>query len=633
MTDDRRSTDWPDDRLADAFRARADAHPTPSDLSAATIGRIHLMPGVASPDRRFAYLGGFVAAAAVVALIASVALVRPLPEPGNDTSTALGLPILSVDEAIAVRGEDVTDREIVVRGYLVPAALGRRCGASSSAVINPVRLDCPYDTQWLLHTPTPLDGIRTSLPPGRIGFQPLLPGLDTSLLTEAADRGQAARSLVEVVLIGHFHDRRGHPALCGVADASACDGFVADGIYSVGGDRIQPSTLIELPASRNAQVRPTWTADDVDRLILEAVPRLQILSRVALAGSDIPSLEPALGTGALGVIDRPFAWLVTGLDPGTKGQLPLRRTFLLVDGTAEAYESAPWDVSNVGFVPFHLVALPLASEEPSPSPSIAPPGATDSTVVGPPMTVSEAIDRRDNHLDDTEILVRGYGWGPPGPIACTPLQVAPPALDQCPDGSSWIGERKPVGSAPEFLQPDGPAFNLLVREWTYVGSNLRYRPRQILALGHFDDPQAKRCAPELVERCRRNFLVDAILDPTRGWPVDNASSPGLTCADGITIPDCAAAASAVIDSLSVNDGGLIEIEVGRGVWCPTPGLLFENTSCPAGGMPPTEGGQWIGHALVTFGSSPAQEYVNISRSGSVVRATSIAHTTPPPSPN
>jgi hypothetical protein len=127
--------------------------------------------------------------------------------------------------------------------------------------------------------------------------------------------------------------------------------------------------------------------------------------------------------------------------------------------------------------------------------------------------------------------------------------------------------------------------------------------------------------------------VDAILDPTRGWPADNASSPSISCSDALPIPDCAAAASAVLGSLSGNDGVPTNIEIGTGVWCPTPGLLFENTSCPAGGMPPTDGGQWIGHALVTFRNSPAQAYLNIARSGTVVRAKSIALATPPPSPN
>ena len=44
----------------------------------------------------------------------------------------------------------------------------------------------------------------------------------------------------------------------------------------------------------------------------------------------------------------------------------MRRTFLIVDSTAEAYETVPWEVDNVGFVPFTLVGTPLA---PSPSPT------------------------------------------------------------------------------------------------------------------------------------------------------------------------------------------------------------------------------------------------------------------------
>jgi hypothetical protein len=211
------------------------------------------------------------------------------------------------------------------------------------------------------------------------------------------------------------------------------------------------------------------------------------------------------------------------------------------------------------------------------------------------------------------------------------IRIAPPALDQCPDGYAWIGERKPVASGPELPQPDGPAFNLLVRPWTYVAFALEDQPREVLAVGHFDDARAAQCDPALVERCRRNFIVDAILDPAPGWP-DNASSPSLSCTE-LAIPDCAAAASATLESLTGDPGVPTMIEAGGGVWCPTPGLLFDKTSCPAGGLPPADGGQWIGHALVTFRDSWAQAYLNIARSGTVVHVKSIALATPPPSPN
>ncbi len=165
-----------------------------------------------------------------------------------------------------------------------------------------------------------------------------------------------AGSLVEVVFIGHFHDRRGHPNLCATGKDADCDGFVVDGIRSVGGENVPASTLISLePYPDMPRHEPVWTPADVDRLLLAAAPDFEILSRVALPGHRIRELEPALGTGALGIIDRPIAWVVTGLDAGGGGA-PVRRTFLLVDNTAEAYETVPWDVDNVGFVPFTLVA-------------------------------------------------------------------------------------------------------------------------------------------------------------------------------------------------------------------------------------------------------------------------------------
>ena len=155
---------------------------------------------------------------------------------------------------------------------------------------------------------------------------------------------------------------------------------------------------------------PVWTPADVDRLLLAAVPDFEILSRVALPGHRIRELEPALGTGALGIIDRPVAWVVTGLEAGGGGA-PVRRTFLLVDNTAEAYETVPWDVANVGFVPFALVPLPLA---PSPSPTS--------------MTL-DLVDHDGRHLsveiiDESGLLVSAAPV-PPG----TPLDVPTPGND------------------------------------------------------------------------------------------------------------------------------------------------------------------------------------------------------------
>jgi hypothetical protein len=103
----------------------------------------------------------------------------------------------------------------------------------------------------------------------------------------------------------------------------------------------------------------------------------------------------------------------------------------------------------------------------------------------------------------------------------------------------------------------------------------------------------------------------------------------VACGD-LAAVDCPAAASAVLVLASGRNGLATQGDLGRGVWCPTSGLLFANTICPGGAMPPPKGGQWIGHALVTFAGSPAQAYVNVAKNGQAIRGMFIALATPPP---
>lgn len=113
-------------------------------------------------------------------------------------------------------------------------------------------------------------------------------------------------------------------------------------------------------------------------------------------------------------------------------------------------------------------------------------------------------------------------------------------------------------------------------------------------------------------------------------PVPPRPSPVLLCGD-LAAGDCEAALSAASSvALASNNGVVVRIELGRGVWCPTPGLLFAGTSCPAGGLPPPGGGHWIGHALVTFADSATQAYINIAKNGQAIRGELIALATPPP---
>ncbi len=646
--DDRRPTDWPDERLADAFLARAAAHPTPPDLAGATFERVRTSAPRSRSRGGLRSFGALAAAAAVIVAVGAFVIGQLAVEPGEQPTMALGLPVVSVTEAIAIRDADPTDREIAVRGYFSPAQ-PISCPAPQLGISeNPIRLDCPLTTQWLLENPERLvtrsSNSMEGHPPQGPAFHPVFPFLDMSAVTAASVGGDP----VDMVVIGHFHDRRGDPAtaLCGATENAACDGFVVDGIHSVGGAHVASSTVIDLePWAPEPRREPTWTPDDVDRLVQEAVPSFAILSRVALPGHRIRELEPSLGTGALGIIDRPIAWVVTGLHASASGSPPVRRTFLIVDGTAEAYETAPWDVEpNVGFVPFALVPLLLASPEPSdtaakpitldlvdldgrhlsveiidesgllvsaapvapgtpsdlPTPgndvavsqvadhpneirlswvggvcdgptrftirpggrtisqeslpsegdpgriciaigiprsltltfsepvpaseveivkSAAPlsPGPSESpivsTVVGAPVSVSMAIEHRDNHLDDTEIAVRGFAWSPAAVVTCL-VRPASPALSQCPDDITWLADGpQPASPGPGFRQPVGPAFNLLIRPDTYKrAGTLMGDPVEVIAIGHFDDHRAAQCPADQIETCRRNFVVDAMLD-------------------------------------------------------------------------------------------------------------------------
>jgi len=649
MTDDeRRPTDWPDERLAGAFVARAAARPTPADLADATLERVRRSAPRSTGRPGLRSIGALAAAAAIVVAVGAIAIGQRPVEPSDQPTMALGLPVVSVSDAIAIRDTDPTDREIAVRGYFSPAPPISCPAPSGRFSENPIRLDCPLQSQWLLEDPERLvtrssNSMEGHAPLGP-AFHPVFPFLDMSAVTAAGVGGDP----VDMVVIGHFHDRRGDPdtALCGATKDAGCDGFVVDGIHSVGGTRVPSSTVIDLePLAPEPRSEPTWTADDVDRLVQAAAPKFAILSRVALPGHRIHELEPSLGTGALGIIGHPIAWVVTGLDASAGGTPPVRRTFLIVDGTAEAYETAPWDVEpNIGFVPFALVPLPLASPGPSgvaaepitldlvdlngkhlsveivdesgllvsaapvasgtpfdvPTPgfdvavgqvidhpneirlswvggvcggpmrfTIRPDGRTIfqeafpsesdpggicitlgvprsltltfsepvpasevtivkssaplspapsespivSTIVGEAISVGAAIEDRDNHLDDTEVAVRG--WLVALAVEClgTPVPPVSPAEQHCGDGLVWLSEAPPTPVGQGLVQPEPPAFILLIRPETYLQVAVQPgQPSEVIVLGHFDDHRAAQCPTDQVETCRRNFLVDALLD-------------------------------------------------------------------------------------------------------------------------
>ena len=117
------------------------------------------------------------------------------------------------------------------------------------------------------------------------------------------------------------------------------------------------------------------------------------------------------------------------------------------------------------------------------------------------------------------------------------------------------------------------------------------------------------------------------LTPTATAPTP-LPSPAISCGD-LAAADCAAASTAVL-TLTASKGTAIRVELGGGVFCRNPALLFADTTCPAGAGPPAGGGRWIGHALVTFAGSAAQAYVNVAKNGQAFSGALIAVATPPP---
>jgi hypothetical protein len=492
MTDDRLPTDWGDDRLAATFAAMSSGRPTPSDLVPATIERLRA-------DRRplrarfgFAHLGGAAAAAVVLAVVAvGVFGPRPTTEPGETHAATFGLEPITVSEAIAIRDAGVDDRELAVQGWYGTA--GRiPCPAPPDFLpLNPTRPWCPMTLTWLMERPEQLVDTSSS---GIVGGFPSGPAFNPSLtLVDPAGLPQDASTVAPVTFIGHFDDRRA--AFCPDDEKSSCvDTFVVDRVAVIDGHVLETATVREL------EEPPASTEATIDERISRIEPDLRVLSRRITTSNRFGETEPFFlqRRGSVAGLSPYVAWLVVAL-PGVVGDSrTVARTFILPDDGSAVTEIAG---SGLQFVPERT---PPPSET-GPSPS----EAARTTILGDPITVAEAIDHRDNHLDDTELAVRGFGWSPRFPIPCPRGLDDSPALDHCPDNFTWIADERPR----DPIQPAGVRLNLLIRSETLIAVDFGGDPVDVIAVGHFDDHRAPQCGADLLDQCRRNFVVDAILDP------------------------------------------------------------------------------------------------------------------------
>jgi hypothetical protein len=517
---------WDDDRLGAAFRARSDAagRPVPGDLVEETLVRVRrLEPG--RPWFAGRGLVGVATAAAVLVAVSAFGVatlgpsIGPAASPRASVGTAslpiasvpsgstpapgLGvaaLPLVDVAGAVAIRDGGIDDREIRVQGFF--AGIPVIYCALMLGPLNPTRIDCAPATITQNRVPLPKAGSITQDPGATFHASFAIvgvPGIISPAIppTTNGSPRPATGGVTMLTLVGHFDDRRAD--LCPAQQVARCrDTFMVDRIDAVGPASLETQTY---DASRDSSggrsdLHPRLIPDAVDGLLRPIDPAFTVLSRRLQTANLLPAIEPAWPTEAPPWADNVpgdqlITWLVTAMaGPDANGSATVR-TFV-IDDRSGTIDEIDRDGISVAWV----------------SPT--------ATIVGEPITVSEAIDRRDHHLDDTELAIRGIAWAPSSTnvILCDYTLPRSPAAVACPDNFAWIAEQHPAGTGSELREPTGPAFNLLIRPETYRSVELTEATADVIVVGHFDDHRAAQCEPDQVEHCRRNFLVDAILDPS-----------------------------------------------------------------------------------------------------------------------
>ena len=226
---------------------------------------------------------------------------------------------MTVGQALAVRESEISQREVIVRGFLAPVPDGIACPAIAYLEGNPTQLRCPETYEWVTQGPEQLattrDGaVKVHLPTGP-AFQPsfALVSPRAGGLAPTAEQGP-----VEVVLMGHFHDRRAR--LCG-DDRAACEQtFVVDRVVEIDGVE-RPVETRRLPGAQ-----PSDTETDVDGLVAVAAPTADVVARQLLPVGAAQQVEPALRADPfIPYVDQQrLAWIVTTVD--RIDDVPIART-------------------------------------------------------------------------------------------------------------------------------------------------------------------------------------------------------------------------------------------------------------------------------------------------------------------
>ena len=251
----------------------------------------------------------------------------------------------------------------------------------------------------------------------------------------------------------------------------------------------------------------TQTAWDWDDARLDAA----FAARAGLARSTPPDLAISVLARIASRPSRPTVG-VRRLAPGLG--LAAAIAVAIVIGSAQIARTPPATSSSPNASAVAASVVP-ASPEPTASPAV-PVSAVDD-LLAHPISVSDAIARRDANLDDTEIAVKGFAWYPSAALDCISDTAMPATFRGCERRYTWLATTADTQAMPVpiSLEPMSPAFNVFIQPETVGASLIGREPTHVIAVGHFDDHRAGLCRPEQVQACRESFVVDAIVDATK----------------------------------------------------------------------------------------------------------------------
>lgn len=476
------------------------------------------------------------ARAALEALIASFrfdAAAFPSPFDWWAGRKAVGLPVVSVSDAIAIRDAGMDDREIAVHGFFHPSR-PIPCPNALEPAVSPLQTHCPDQFIWLTQEPEALTIVEpnsmSGRPPTGPAISPELDLLDAAWMPGLPDLGPAFG--VEVVFVGHFDDRRSR--LCPDAEEEACrDRFVVDRVDWVNGETQPTSVMIALEGPTSS------TGDEIAAIAQRQSPDGTILSLFATDGADgLVREEPLVATSELGLTDHAVLWGVRVLEGGWAG------TYLIPDGTDEIYQMDPERVIRIA--PFPTI---------EPPPSTTPPAA--ETVLGiPVISVLELIARRAEDLSPEEIAVRGWIASSNAVFDCA-IHMDPhhPLVPFC-QSPAFLMERP---ERVDGLTTDGPSVALIIGPDANVEVAITWHaPVEVVAIGHLDDHRWPTCPPAEQAACRRQFVVDRIVPV--GASVEEIPDPWRI--PGSAARDPAADRSDVIRRLVALVGDITVVSIG-----------------------------------------------------------------------